>query len=524
MWGGCYLLLAYIPLAGSELWLNVAHGKWILEHRTLPDADPFMPLAAGMEVVDGQWLSRVILAGVDRIAGGEGLSALFTFSVLATLLFLARAFYIAGGTSLISSLGVLIVLAIAWGRFAAPRPQSFGLLCFAVLLWLVASSDAEDDAEKDAADTEHADAPPWRLWIGVPVVFALWANLDSSFMAGWALLGALLLGRAIDAGRRASSPRAVVTDRVTRRWLYLLELAVAATLLNPYGVNLLLATFASAGDDNLRQLPGWQPLEILGPGGRALVLSWVALFFVVRVSGRRLAAAHVLMLLGLGWAAAHGTRFLGWYAAVFALALAPHLAAIFERWQQGRAGLWLAEVARPSKIYLPLAIVLLWIAVIFSPLGGAVLGHEGRTARQLYGSEAPLALIEHLRSQPPGGLVLAPRPWGDWLAAKGPPGAGLMATSGLERLPGRVWRDHQRAVSAQAGWPRLLERYRVTTAVVDKDRQPELAEALRRSNEWRRVYEDELAIVMAPRSPEPTVTEADYEAAAPEAASPEAGP
>ncbi len=515
--GAGYLLLSYIPLAGSELWLNVAWGSWILEHRALPSADPFVPLAAGMEVVDGEWLSQVILAAVDRVAGGEGLSLLFTLTVLATLLFLARACFVAGGSLFAGTLGALAILALAWGRFAALRPQSFGLLCFTALLWLVAANGAGDDEE------EGAEAPKGRrLMLGVPLIFVLWANLDASFAAGWALLGCLFLGRVIDVLRRTRSPRAVLADSAMRRWLYVLEMAVAATLVNPYGVRLLVATHSAPGMDNLRQLPDWQPLEILGPGGRGLALSCVALLFLLRASHRRLAAAHVLLLLVFGWVAAHGTRFLGWYGLVFALVLAPHLADILDRWQQGRAGLWLADLARPSKIYLPLAIVLVWIALIFSPLGGAVLGHEGRTPRQLYGAAAPLALAEHLRDDPPRGLVLAPRHWGDWLAAQGPPGIELLATSGAGRIPRRVWRDHQRVAAGDAVWPRLLDRYRVETAVVDKAGQPNLAEAMRRAADWRPIYEDERAMVLARSLPE--ASPAAGSAEEPASPAPEAGP
>ncbi len=510
-----YLLLSYIPLSGSELWLSVAWGGWILEHRALPAEDPFMPLAAGMEVVDGEWLSQVALALVERAAGGEGLSVLFAFTVLATLVLLARAFFLAGGSLAAGVLGVLSVLAVAGHRFTELRPQSFGLLCFAVLIWLVASRIREESAADGMEDPVES---PVRPWLGVPLVFAAWANLDSGFIAGWALLGALFLGRAIDVGRRTGSARAVASDPSTRRWLYLLELAVAATLANPYGARLLVAAFAAPGDDNLAQLAQWQPLEILGPGGRALTLSWVALFFVLRASRRRLAAAEVLLLLAFGWAAAHGARFLGWYSAVFALVLAPHLAEIFERWQQGRAGLWLAEMASPSKVYPPLAIVAAWIAVVFSPLGGAVLGHEGRTPSQLHGSEAPLALAEYLRANPPAGLVTAPHRWGDWLAAKGPPGVELLATSGLRRLPGRVWRDHQRVAAGDGRWPRLLDRYRVETAVVNKSGQPQLAETLRRAADWQRIYEDELALVLVRRQPEPAAGDPAKEPAAPAAA------
>ncbi len=231
-----------------------------------------------------------------------------------------------------------------------------------------------------------------------------------------------------------------------------------------------------------------------------------------------------MLLLAFGWAAAHGARPLGWYAPIFALVLMPHLAALLDRRRPGRAELFLAELGRPMRLYPSLALVAIFLAFYLSPAAGAVFGAAGRTPRQLYGAAAPLELTDYLRANPPGGLVMTSRRWGDWLAAQGPSGIELLATSRPHRIPGRVWRDHQRAAAGDGDWARLLDRYRADTVVVDKDDQPQLAEALRRaSDEWRRIYEDGQALVLARRAGEP-VAGAAVAPVQESAATPEAGP
>ena len=120
-WRLFFLVLSYVPLRGTDLWVHVNWGRWILEHRSLPMEDPFMPLAEGMAAVDAQWLSQVILAAVEGAGGGEWLSILFALTVLATYLLLARVCYLISGRASAATLGVLGALAVGWSRLTTPE-------------------------------------------------------------------------------------------------------------------------------------------------------------------------------------------------------------------------------------------------------------------------------------------------------------------------------------------------------------------------------------------------------------------
>ena len=70
IWLSClFTLMNHFPLRGTDLWCHVLYGQWILEHRAIPAADPFCPLATSAPVVDSVWLSQVIFALVQRAGG-----------------------------------------------------------------------------------------------------------------------------------------------------------------------------------------------------------------------------------------------------------------------------------------------------------------------------------------------------------------------------------------------------------------------------------------------------------------------
>jgi hypothetical protein len=507
-----FVLLNYLPLRAPDLWGAVAYGQWILDHRALPTNDPFMPLAEGMRVVDTDWLSQVILGLAQRWADGEGLSNLFSVMALLALLLLARTYYLQGGRSWGAVLTTLLVPLITWNRFSTLRPELMALVCLASLLWLIVSSQATSShgAERPAS----FDGAAWRLWLGVPLLFVVWANLHSSFVYGLAVLGCYGLGAAIEIAWRTRSVRAVAADRTCRRWLYLCELAVAATLLNPYGMDLLLHLIWFADGQNLQEIVDWQPLALLQVGGREFALSIVALMLVLRHSRERFSVAHGLLLALFAVAAIAQQRMLLWYAVIFGLVLAPHVAELC-----GRLGeAWTERFPRPSAVtaeefdptqpppgrswkYLLVGVLLVWIAFALTGLSRPLLGGKSRTPQQLFGSSAPLGLLNYLRENPPSGVSFTPHWRSDWLVTNGLPVLQPFMTSQVQFAPRQVWRDYRRVYTSGADWQSILDRYQVRTLIVEKDEQRALSALARTSSEWTVRYEDDKVVAFGRQLP-----------------------
>jgi hypothetical protein len=210
-----FLFNNYMRLFYSDIWGHVAYGNWMLDHKSLPTEEPFAPLAEGMPVMCTAWLGQIVLGAAGRAGGTEAYSALFAVSITLTYLILARVCYLQTSRMGLSVIAAFLAWGVNWGRHAVIRPEMFGGLCFAVLLWLVVRSDPNRRRDR-GEEIQLSLAGRLILWLGVPVLFALWANLHGSYIVGFAVLGGYALGRGIEVlwrgatcarARRRSEPR-----------------------------------------------------------------------------------------------------------------------------------------------------------------------------------------------------------------------------------------------------------------------------------------------------------------------------
>jgi len=512
-----FLFLNHVPLRGTDLWGHVAYGRQIIDTGALPTVDPLLPTADGMRVVDLMWLSQVTLAGVERLGGAEGLVGLFTAVVWLTYLLIARACYLETRHAGLATIVTALTLNVGWNRLTTIRPENFAMLFFAALLWLLAGHDVR----RRESIFENRIAGDWRLWLGVPLVMCLWANMHGSFPCGIVLLGCYWLGRVIEAAWTERSARAVLVDREMRRRLYWLELGLAATLVNPYGVDAWIEVLRFSSNPNLADVLEWQPLSFLGVGGREFTIACVLLAVALRHSRRRVAPAEVLMLLAFGALAAMQVRMTGWFAALWGVTIAPHVADVCARWfARGEVDPTSAAAAaadtredgetddEPAPLpegrsfrYTLGCVGLVWIAFAFSTFARPVLGGAERTPERVYESHTPRKLTAWMRTDAPVGQIFNPQYWGDWIAWDGPPGTRIFASTNIHLMPRGAWIDYRRICEADDGWETILGRYHVDTVILDKADMPRLLRAIKGSSNWKPVYEDDQALVYSRRTP-----------------------
>lgn len=495
-----YTYLSYIPLFYTDIWGHVSYGKWMLEHRTLPTEDPFLPLSKGMRVVDSSWLSQLLLGWGDSWNGPETLVLMFAVASWCTYLILFRAFYLLSGRISLAACGTLLSFLINFGRHGIIRPEIFGGVCMATLIWMAVRGEPWRSRAAAFSGREDDDAKqPWLLWIGVPILFVGWVNLHGSFLLGIVVLGCHAVGRAIEVAWRARNPLAALKDRWVIRWAFLTELAVLASLVNPYGMDMLIEAVQFGRNPNLKDILEWYNLKLIDAEGiqfALITLLWIALY---RFSGQRVSTVDILLLLVFGSGVAVAIRIIGWYAPLFSLCMMPHITDVgtrlLDRLSRRNASiraLW----ARPPKLFYTMICVLcLWCGFAISPIGGQVLGSKPRPPRAIYNSGTPLAITEFLREHPPRGLVYAPQWWSDWLAWDGPPGIRTVVSTNIHLAPKLTWDGYMRASKGETFWDDLFDRWNVQMLVVDKDQQKKLTSEVRGSATWQVVYEDALGIV-----------------------------
>ena len=88
----------------------------------------------------------------------------------------------------------------------------------------------------------------------------------------------------------------------------------------------------------------------------------------------------------------------------------------------------------------------------------------------------------------------------------------------IHLLPREVWRGYNQIYYAQPGWGEQLNRYRISTIVVDKEHQAVLGPVLRQDRAWVLKYEDELTLIFE-RAPKSAAAPASETEPAPQARS-----
>ncbi len=163
-----YLVVSYLPLTDPALWNAVNYGDWILAHEQLPTSDWMMPYAEAMPLIDRQWASEVVLA---KVAGGGDtwLTTLAGVLVAATFAMLGRAYWLRSRQAGVTLVVTAAVFAMAWTRYTTLRPEHFGMLCLAGLLWWCAA--VRDGHPSPSGSTSDSWLP--RKWFALAARFSL---------------------------------------------------------------------------------------------------------------------------------------------------------------------------------------------------------------------------------------------------------------------------------------------------------------------------------------------------------------
>ena len=243
--------------------------------------------------------------------------------------------------------------------------------------------------------------------------------------------------------------------------------------------------------------------------GLACMLLWLTIAVLLRISRLQIRAADVLLLSGLSLAVASNRHLTLWLAPVACWVLLPHLADVFEcsGWFSPKLSRleWDANQPLPPFAfkYSVIAALVVWCAFSLSPLSNPILGRRPLALERVVSKQAPVALSRHLQQQPhiPQGLVWVPEEWGDWLTWAGAKELRVSMNSHRQVLPEPMRQDIVLIARAEGNWTRTLDRYNVELLVVDKQRQPRLADAaLGQGSDWTVDYEDSMALVFRRRT------------------------
>ncbi len=290
------LIALLVPLPTVDLAYQVRAGNEILGSGALPAVDTWTFTVAGTPWVDQQWLAQVWLAVGYEIGGWELLAVVRAGLVAALTGLLMATARERGATPRTAAILAMAAFALAAPALAL-RPQLFGIVLFAVLLWLVAVRDRH----------------PRMYWLA-PVALLLWANVHGSFVLGPVILGYAWL-RDLAARRSGRTSFAVFIG------------GSLATLVNPHAVGAwVYAAGIGANPVIATQVSEWQRTSLFAMPG---TLFYAAVAMTAVLALRRRSALRWpdwVLLLAMVAMGAWAVRGVAWWAPVMVLVLGGVLA------------------------------------------------------------------------------------------------------------------------------------------------------------------------------------------------------
>ncbi|GLS35991.1 hypothetical protein GCM10010869_15800 [Mesorhizobium tianshanense] len=264
------LALAASLLQDPDSWWHIKVGQDLLASRTFPTADTYSYTSAGHPWIAKEWLGQVLLALAYKTAGWNGV-ALLTIAVVALAVFL-MSWHLSAWLKPTLAVGLTLVLALLVDPVYIARPHIFTLpiiVVWTAYLFGVARSEL---------------APP--LWL-LPLL-CLWANLHATFTFGFVI--AAFAGLDLLMRIRLSNPRLLAS------WIAFGLLCPLVSLLNPYGVKAILATFTVAyGNEAVPYILEWRPFNASEHGFQEVAL--LAVLFGLLVSRLQIGWAKALFLV-----------------------------------------------------------------------------------------------------------------------------------------------------------------------------------------------------------------------------------
>lgn len=433
--------ISLLQFTDPDFWWHLRTGQLIVETRSIPHADPFSFTAEGSRWVTHEWLSEVIIYGVDGAVGYVGNAVLFSGLALAALLVMHRLVLRLG----LGELPALVLVALA-GTIALPywtvRPQAFTWLLTAVFVYTLYRQYRE------------GQGPLWHL----PLLMILWANLHGGYVIGLVLLGlwlaSLVAERAIWHEHRDLRGPALVSGA-----------CLVATLANPNGLALLSypLTYLAAGNASLNLITEWQSPNFHEALHLPLAAGIVLLALVGVVGGRRNVFRVGLALL-FTFFALQSSRHQPLFALVLVLVVGDVLQ---ERWWWARQGERAEGSGGPPALnWAILATALVVAAAAVPQLPEAQVHREPITS----GTPAyPVEGAAFVRRHYPEARMFNEYTWGGYLIHELYPEQQVFIDGRPDMYGDEFVEDYIRVISLESDWRDILARHEVDLAIIERD-------------------------------------------------------
>jgi hypothetical protein len=450
-----------------DMWWHLQTGKIIWTTHTIPTADIFSFTTLHQAYVPHEWLSQLLIYGFYKFGGYPGL--MLWLCLLTSALFIAAyalcSLYASNNPNpnpnpKIGLLGALTIWLFGTIGFAV-RPQMIGYFLLVVELLLIYLGQTRNR----------------RWFFALPPLFAIWVNCHGSFFFGLLVAGLLLLTSfaSFHAGSLVARPWSPATRKT---FTLALALSTVALFANPIGLSQILYPLNTLFHQpvGLTQVLEWQPLQLTGARGFALlgVLACVALVPIVR--GTELLLDELLLIAVGTWLAVSHQRMLF----VFGILAAPVLARLL-------SDLW-NDYDPDKDLHIPNAFVIvasLLIAVALFPNRAAL-------AQQVE-EFSPVKAVDFIKANHLSGPMLNEYVYGGYLIWADPANPVFVdGRADVFEWTG-VLADFSSWERLQADPNLMLDKYGINFCLLDRKSPMTTVMSLLKS--WKVAYQDDRSVI-----------------------------
>jgi hypothetical protein len=308
-----------VKLWDYDFWWHIATGRYIVEHKALPDTDPFSfvnnleenknpyPLRAQL-ILKQYWLAQVIFYKVYDTFGDRGIILLRSF-ILFSIIFIIFWWFNRQKVAFYITCPFLFFIFFQTLIFTGERPVLFTIL-FSVIVFIILD--------------DYRQRKGRLVFSLIPLMF-VWENLHGGYILGVIIILAYIMAEAVHFifKRDAFDKKVFITLCI----IGLLTLAVSA--INPNGLNAFLTL---GPQDKLIQanvIEYQSPFSLYKTQVRPIDYEYIFLIILFPVlailRNKKIAVVHYLLLLGLLYMSITALRFSIYYVCLSAMILGREL-------------------------------------------------------------------------------------------------------------------------------------------------------------------------------------------------------
>ncbi|HEX8814823.1 MAG TPA: hypothetical protein VF753_04920 [Terriglobales bacterium] len=458
-------VMAAREVTDPDVWWHLRTGQLIVQTHQIPRADPYSFTRLGEPWIDHEWLSQLLIYGLFRIGGWAVLTITFGVVFAAALMLV---FVRSSGKPFIAGAMVLLgafASAPSWGV----RPQMLTFLLTSVTLLLL----------------DRSYAKPRLLW-WIPPLMLLWANLHAGYALGIGLLILFAIGDALD-----SAFGFVSWPKIAARLRTLIAVIAASTavvVINPYGWRMYLYPFQTLHSRTMAAyINEWNSPNFHEGRYAPLLIMILASVVLPAISQRRSRPRDLLLLTITTFAALRSVR----HVPIYVLVAVPIFSAMIESLCSKKQ--FVPQKLTPAKAALNAMLLAGFVAFVIFRLH-FVISRQPQSEAEHF----PAAAVAFIKAKHSPGPMFNHYDWGGYLIYQLYPDYPVFIDGRADVYGDAVMDDFFNLYWVrQPDWQQSLDRRGIKMVLLPPDAP--LVTALRETQEWKEIYADKLAVILAHR-------------------------